>query len=258
MKYEYKYLIPNELLEKVREYLKPYIEQDKYTPDGSNEYLVRSIYFDNNNLTSFFDKVEGVAKRKKIRIRGYNSLTEDSIVFLEIKRKINNHTQKHRFKIPYNCLGNFLDNDGALPYKIKKADVNPLNYFLYNFKIGRLKPVVLINYTREAYFSKFDKNLRITFDKEINYKPYPELNTLFDDYGLREAKPNYFILEIKFYTSYPLWLINLTRHFELQRISFSKYTVCLEDYKKHSFLFSKHFQLYNKFKVPMEFTKDFD
>ena len=46
-KYEYKYLVPNECLNELRDMISPFVEADSYMKYGGLEgYTVRSIYYD--------------------------------------------------------------------------------------------------------------------------------------------------------------------------------------------------------------------
>jgi len=87
-KREIKYLLPVELLPKVRDILTPYMRLDKFAgPKEDPDYTVRSIYFDTRKLKFYHEKNEGLQKRLKVRIRSYNTYTPKSIAFLELKRK---------------------------------------------------------------------------------------------------------------------------------------------------------------------------
>jgi SPX domain protein involved in polyphosphate accumulation len=70
----------------------------------SGEYTVRSVYYDTPGFHCYQEKMDGVKVRKKFRIRGYNQPAEDSIVFLEIKRKYENFIEKNRAPLLYKDL----------------------------------------------------------------------------------------------------------------------------------------------------------
>jgi hypothetical protein len=53
--------------------------------NSSAEYTVRSVYFDSPQFNAT-TKIDGV-RPQKFRIRGYNLQQEDSLTFLEIKRR---------------------------------------------------------------------------------------------------------------------------------------------------------------------------
>ena len=106
---------------------------------------VNSLYFDTKNLKMFTDSEEGTLPRKKIRLRWYNrSKTQN------LEEKIS--SLEGRFK------------------KIKNVDISfeksdELSFLDPDY--GKITPSLLITYNRNYYSYK---NLRITFDQEIEYQ----------------------------------------------------------------------------------------
>jgi len=113
MRLELKYLVPLYLLDQIRSDVLIYTDYDKYVlarPD--KQYTVRSIYYDTMRLEFYYEKIAGIKRRKKVRIRGYNSLDLNpncnTEVFLEIKRKNENFISKNRSRVLYRDLKNLL------------------------------------------------------------------------------------------------------------------------------------------------------
>ena len=106
---------------------------------------VNSIYFDTKNLKMFTDSEEGTLPRKKIRLRWYNDDENKSF-----EEKIS--ALEGRFKKTKNF--NFL---------VKKLD--RLSFLDPDY--GTIIPSLKITYNRKYYSYK---NLRITFDQEIEYQ----------------------------------------------------------------------------------------
>ncbi|MCK5838303.1 MAG: VTC domain-containing protein, partial [Bacteroidales bacterium] len=130
MRLELKYLAPVHLLDQIRSDVLIYTDYDKHVlarPD--KQYTVRSIYYDTMRLEYYYEKIAGIKRRKKIRIRGYNDpdLNPNCIteVFLEIKRKNNNFISKNRSRVLYCDLENLLTNGDIdryiLPDKTRDA-----------------------------------------------------------------------------------------------------------------------------------------
>ena len=80
---KYKISYPDYLA--MRSRLRPVMKADPHASAGGR-YLVRSIYFDNLNDKALREKIDGVAKREKFRIRYYND--DLSYIVLEKKMKI--------------------------------------------------------------------------------------------------------------------------------------------------------------------------
>ena len=67
MKYEYKYLVPNEKLDNLRSSTRPFVFNDKYMDlAGGEGYTVRTIYFDTPGYEYFHEKIDGLKIRKKV------------------------------------------------------------------------------------------------------------------------------------------------------------------------------------------------
>jgi hypothetical protein len=236
LRYERKYLVPKELIDQMRLRIAPFVRDDIYTnktDDGISQYTVRSIYFDTRNLDFYTEKKEGLIHRRKFRIRGYDKFQPGSRVTLEIKRKIESRVKKHRSFVHYKNVHKifetgqvekYLVNDNHCPKAIEDAQ-----RFLFHLKKSHLKPTCLVVYEREAWHGKFDPDVRITFDKNIRSKIYPDIDKLFDDENMSYLFDNHFILEIKYLTNQmPLWARSLVQEFKLRNDAISKYSIGFE------------------------------
>ncbi|MFQ5638145.1 MAG: VTC domain-containing protein [bacterium] len=234
MRLEYKYLVSTDLLQSLRSDLMPFCEEDRFTGTGEiKEYTVRSIYFDTLNLDYYFDKIEGHPYRKKVRVRGYNDLQPKSDIFLEIKRKFQNYISKNRAVVRYCKLEELLRTGDVsrfvLPGHGQTMLLEEAKRFFFHVKSRFLQPVVLVVYDREAFFCKFKKGLRITFDKNIRTLSSPVLGDLFQEDHLRLIKPKHFVLEIKFSKGFPKWLQEMIQRYGLKQVPFSKYNMCIDN-----------------------------
>jgi hypothetical protein len=228
LRYERKYLVPNEMLPDLRKELLPFVRPDTFADKsaGIPEYTVRSIYFDNLSKWAVFDKIEGVRDRKKLRIRGYNKLAADSSVFLEIKRKISDQITKNRSKVRFDRLVELLtygDIDRIFRTGTQK-DRDDASRFLYHMHRYHMSPVNLVVYDREPYHGLLDASVRVTFDKHIRTRLVQAPNQLFEDSGYEYPWESHFILEIKyFHAPMPSWAKALVQKFELKNQALSKY-----------------------------------
>ncbi len=228
---EYKYLVPVKYLDELRNDLLPFIELDKYSDIRPNkEYTIRSIYYDNTAMDYYQEKVDGVKMRKKIRIRGYNEFSDKNIVFLEIKRKLENFIDKNRAQLFYENLDDLFFTGDVESYVIRKepTSVQDAKRFFFHIHRNTLRPVSLVVYDREAFFSKFDSNIRITFDKNLRYAPFPTFGDLYEENILRKVMINYFVLELKFYKGFSENYQRLINKYGLVRQAVSKYQICVD------------------------------
>jgi hypothetical protein len=236
MRFEFKYIVNRNFLEPIREMIKPFVESDHFAEaDGKNQYTVRSIYFDTPNFDYYFEKVEGIKNRKKIRLRGYNQGDYLQEVFLEIKRKYNVPIVKYRASMPYGDAIEMFRTTSINGYSFQQQGsghgYENANRFFYQIYSRNLRPVVLVVYEREAFFSKFDKTVRITFDKGLRGLAYPSIENLYKEDDLQAALSNEFIIEVKFNKRFPMWLAPVLSRYGLKSKSASKYTITLDAVK---------------------------
>ncbi|MFH1198105.1 MAG: polyphosphate polymerase domain-containing protein [bacterium] len=248
MRLEYKYLVSNTDVDRLRNLMLPYLQGDfDYSP--SNYYTVRSIYYDTPKLKYYWEKIEGLSTRKKVRLRGYNQLEEDNVVFLEIKRKHLSRIFKDRSPALYDNMDELMTtkniDDLVITENGFRGSKEDAEKFFHHIHKRSLVPIVNIVYDREAYFSKFDKSLRITFDRNLRYQIFPSVDKLYDDEKLKPALINKTILEIKFGTGFPSWLQTILTNNHLFKQSLSKYTICIDTEKKYNPLLKANICLTN-------------
>jgi SPX domain protein involved in polyphosphate accumulation len=229
MRHEHKYAVPVNKLEALRSSLLPYVVHDPFAARMNDHYYTtRSVYFDTPDLRAFQEKMAGVAVRRKFRIRGYDSPTGTSTVFLEIKQKIGQVGFKYRSQVQFDQLGRLLERREVercvIPLPCADEAYEHARRFLFGLDQGRMRPVVLVVYDREAFVSKADPRVRITFDFNIRCSPLTAISGLYDEAQLRPVASGYAVLEIKFEQGYGHWLRSIVCTHGLARASFSKYT----------------------------------
>ncbi|MEW6752925.1 MAG: polyphosphate polymerase domain-containing protein [Candidatus Latescibacterota bacterium] len=229
---ECKYLVPTERLPALRQALLPFFDVDLHVSRERGEYTVQSIYFDTPNLDYYWQKVDGIQHRRKLRLRGYDQPESNAAVFLEIKRKDDACIAKTRVQLAYPQALRVLA--GGCPERhfgaADPARLRDLQAFLYHLHRYRLLPVVLVRYEREAYFCRFDPSLRITLDKDLRSAPYPRLERLFGERRTRPSLRGRFVLEAKSHGMLPAWLRSILEEFGLERTAVSKYTISLDEH----------------------------
>jgi hypothetical protein len=230
---EYKFLVPITMLTNFRKVIKPYIYLDEFSESRPDkQYTVRSIYYETRGFTCYVEKVEGFRFKKKFRIRGYNTTDPNSVVFLEIKSKNQDFISKSRAPIRWNQIKSVFTgynlNTTSLPFIPETKEAEAAGRFLYHYYRKKMMPVVLIAYEREAFYSRFDRTLRITFDKNVRSRLYPSLDSLYVDRGMNFVMPNYFVFEVKFYGGLPQWIRSIVTKFDIQRLAVSKFAMGID------------------------------
>ena len=95
-RHELKYAVSYADYRAMRDRLRLIMKPDPHvSSDGL--YTIRSIYFDNSDDKALVEKINGVAKREKFRIRYYND--DLSFITLEKKMKINDLCLKYDARI---------------------------------------------------------------------------------------------------------------------------------------------------------------
>lgn len=128
-------------------------------PDG--RYHIRSLYFDDFRNTAFFDKMAGVPTRKKYRMRIYNCC--DDFIKFERKNKFNEYVFKETAVITREEADRIISGDVSF---LADSDVQLLRCFYLECRRNLLRPVVLVDYLREAYVHPIG-NVRVTFDISV-------------------------------------------------------------------------------------------
>jgi len=234
-RYERKYLVPNYMLDALRNRFSGFVRPDILASANGNgipQYTVRSIYFDSPDLAFYHEKHAGLMSRKKLRVRGYNKNISDEKVVLEVKRKNGNRISKNRAAVYYRKLDKLISTGMLEKYIIggfgqKKEDaLEDAGKFFFHLKRKPLIPTTLVSYEREAYHGKLNPGIRVTFDKNIRSRNYPRLNELYAEDNMRMLFKSHFILEIKYFEDeMPAWAKNIVHEFKLRTEALSKYTI---------------------------------
>ncbi|MDZ7371752.1 MAG: polyphosphate polymerase domain-containing protein [candidate division KSB1 bacterium] len=232
---ELKYYIAPETVFPLLDYCRPYIEHDEYAlrmPD--RRYTVRSLYYDSPRLDFYWEKIDGLKIRRKLRIRSYNQLTENSPAFLEIKRRYGTAVVKERAKYDYKEIVKIMSSPENiwLTYEQSTNGSLVLGKWLDNLIRWNLEPTVLIAYEREAYVGRFDdeNNVRLTIDYNVRARVTESIEELFAEDNFTYLTGNYLILELKYNNYMPKWMRGLVLELNLQQQSISKY--CMGIYQE--------------------------
>lgn len=123
---------------------------------------VNNLYLDSPGMRHYFDHIQGLSDRVKVRIRWYGDLFGNvDYPALEFKFKYSSIVSKAVFPLPPICIDGCLRQD-ALMKVLKQADLpNTLKFDLLSLEIS------LLNRYRRKYFQSMDHRYRITLDTRI-------------------------------------------------------------------------------------------
>lgn len=209
---EKKYLLSEDLYQKLFEKINNYISVDTY--DFST---ICNIYFDTDDYLLVNRSIEKPIYKEKVRLRSYGVPKKNSNVFLEIKKKYKGVVGKRRVSAPLKEFYTYFDTG-----KYPNVDTQIMNEINYCFKFYNLKSKVFLAYDRYSYKGKDDSNFRITFDKNIRSRT-DNLYLENGDNGMLLLDKNCYIMEVKTLGAYPLWFAQILSELNIYPTSFSKY-----------------------------------
>ena len=170
LRYEFKYFINSKISKEIFDQSLNFMKIDDFALNNKNKrYLVRSLYFDNDQYHNFFEKVDGIKSRKKFRLRSYDKdLTSKNPVFLEMKGRALDRIIKKRLMIDKKDIKYFetLKNLDELHNKYKDSSL--IKEFIYDVKKKNIKPKILIDYNRRPLINRFGLYFRLTFDSDLD------------------------------------------------------------------------------------------
>ena len=236
MRYEHKYRVPERLLDRLRRTIEPFVGLDVHASSQAHRYIVRNIYFDDATFRNYFDKNDGIERRAKPRIRGYDTHQPGGLVFLEVKRRHGNVGSKDRAVLRFEDLAELLatgdvDRLVATPSWLPGSQ-DAARKFLFHVHRDALRPVLLECYEREPYVGLLEPSLRVTLDRHVRSAPFPRLEDLFSEPFMRDSFKGSFVLEVKHDAEFgfPQWLRPFIAEHGLMREALSKYWTCLSDW----------------------------
>ena len=197
------------------------------------DYEVRSLYFDSNFHHSFLEKKDGIAIRRKLRIRYYPNFMkrDEKFAFIEIKKKINENVAKSRIYVPLESAINILDgnhNEAKLFYsKASAQDKDTLEEIWFLNKKYNLKPACIVSYKRQPFLSKIEKTFRLTFDTNVMVRNY-NLDLHFGGGSKFIVPRGICIMEVKFNNIVPNWAIKIIQKNNCLQYKISKFANGLE------------------------------
>ena len=219
-RHELKYTIGYADYLPLRRRLQPVMAPDAHTgADGL--YTIQSIYFDNYRDKALREKLDGVQKREKFRIRWYNG--DLSFITLEKKQKVNGLCLKLDAPVTEADCRALLSGDTGW---MRESGEPLVREFYCKLKTQQLKPRVLVSYRREPYIYAAG-NVRVTFDMDIRTSLFRRdlLDARPEDIPAGDS-PGEMVLEVKYDEYLPGVIAALLQGVASRQAAFSKYGAC--------------------------------
>jgi len=201
----------------VRQRLKCIASIDTHATDG--KYKIRSLYFDNVSDKALREKLDGVSRREKFRIRYYND--DLSVIKLEKKCKAGGLGNKQTASLTLDETRKIVEGD----YEWMLESKRPVAEELYvKLTTQGLRPKTIVDYIREP-FVYAPGNVRVTLDYDIR-TGLCGIDFLNPDCVMIPANDAPIILEVKWDDFLPDIIRDAVQLEGCRTGAFSKYAAC--------------------------------
>ena len=158
-RHEWKHEINHADLLTLRQRLRAVAKPDPHAVNG--KYLIRSLYFDNAADKALREKLDGVSRREKFRIRYYNGDT--SVIHLEKKSKLGGLGNKQ--SVSLTAVQAQAITDGNLDW-MSESPEELVRELYAKMRLQGLRPKIIVDYTRQPFIFA-PGNVRVTLDYDI-------------------------------------------------------------------------------------------
>jgi hypothetical protein len=191
--------------------------------DDVHGYVVSSIYLDDPRFGSYTDKLDGLARRIKYRLRFYSEEIGETGIHLEHKEKDSQITWKRSRSFSYPEVREFVTRwtGPVLEHLDPRA--------------GHAAAVICVQYQRLAFRSP-EGDVRINFDTRLRWRGIdPSRRSLVSESCFAPLRGDQVILELKVPREVPVSLTDFVHRWDLHWRATSKYAICVE-HMNHSLL----------------------
>ncbi len=220
-RFELKFVVPEATASGFAASLADWVDID---PGAPSAYPVRSLYFDSPDLRCYWEKLDGLKFRRKVRIRRYgdrNASASATPVYLEIKQRVDRVTQKRRVPMTLSEAERLLRTGLPAVEHRTSEEQSLLDEVTALRQEYRLQPTLITGYRRTALIGTEESpGLRITFDRDLYYTR-ADLDLASGRAEGSMLPEGWVVIELKVNERLPTWLSGLiaTNGLTLTRIS---------------------------------------
>ncbi|MDO4667578.1 MAG: polyphosphate polymerase domain-containing protein [Streptococcus sp.] len=218
-RFETKYIVSKDVLTDLL------AEFDSYLVEDEHAYsTIHNLYYDTPTFQIIRDTLEQPHFDEKVRIRTYDEYpTEESQVFLEIKKK--NHGQVYKRRVATSLSEAEAQIEGEFTKKMDAGLQDELAWIDEHY--GSIQPMMYIYYNRYSMKGIENPDIRVTIDHDLVYRHNHLMlsNEYHNDYLLPNDQA---IMEIKVPDTCPQWLSQILDKYQVESNSFSKYGVAYQ------------------------------
>ena len=213
-RYELKFMLDREQRSALEKAMAGHLALDAY-----GRSTIRNLYFDTDSYRLVRTSIEKPVYKEKLRVRSYHQATEDSEVFVELKKKFESVVYKRRICLPHRAAMDALERQAPLPAEGQIAREIACFRQFYG---PTLKPAMFLSYEREAYFPVDGTDFRLTLDENILWRTQG-LDLAASCWGRRVIPGDQTLMELKTPGGLPLWMVRFLSAHKIYQTSFSKY-----------------------------------
>lgn len=215
-RYEMKYMLTVAQYERLQE-----VMADTMIMDDFGKHTINNIYFDTPDFLLIRRSLEKPTYKEKLRVRWYGARTEETPIFIELKKKYKGIVYKRRIKRSWEETKGYFKTKKPLPNKKSQKQIaQELDYFMEFY--DNLGPALFLGYDREAYFGVENEDFRMTFDQNIRCTQSDLYHQKLNN-GTRILSREFVLLEVKTGEGLPFWLLDFFGREGVYKTSFSKY-----------------------------------
>ena len=222
-RHEWKHEINTADMIAIRQRMRAVAKPDPHTTDG--KYLIRSLYFDNLYDKALKEKIDGVDRREKWRVRFYN-MDPSAVIHLEKKARRNGLGAKFSAGLTREEAQKLVDGDFGwmMEERAVKEESALVREFYSRILSQGLRPKVIVDYIREPFIFEAG-NVRVTLDYDIRTGLYCT-DFLNPDCVTIPARDAPILLEVKWDAYLPSIIRDAVQLKNRRAEAFSKYAVC--------------------------------
>lgn len=188
-----------------------------FVPDQYGETTICNLYYDTPDFLLIRRSISKPIYKEKLRLRTYGIPKDDSVSFIELKKKFDGVVYKRRIEMKYIDSINYLSK--SFVPENQTQIMKEISFCLERY--NDLAPRFFISSDRSAFFHKDNGEFRVTFDKNLTWRDY-DLDLRKGAYGHNILPEGHVIMEIKVPQNLPLWIVRLFSELGIKCGSFSK------------------------------------
>jgi hypothetical protein len=218
-RHELKYVVSAAQIPLLRSRISGIMQQDSHAGE-TGKYNIRSLYFDDNYDSCYYENENGTDPREKFRIRIYNH--SSGRITLECKRKERGKTLKTSCPLTLEQVDQLMNGQWVADLESQPPLLKKL---LLLMRMQGMHPVVVVEYDRIPYIYR-NGNVRVTFD--TNIEASSQTMRFFDEnMAKRPIMPaGMHLMEVKYDEYLPDFIYQSLNLSQLQQTAYSKYYLC--------------------------------